>query len=858
MSLKGKAEGQSSCTDQHAAEQRAAIRRTLEIFCAGRAQITLQTLDPVRTATVTSMDAAVTKALLFAGMKCQGVYLMFNEVAPDWTGKYPKDEDIVRRRWLVIDCDPDKAEDGGSATEDEKWQAEMLSWDARRFCEDAGLRSAVVGDSGNGFQIAYPIDLANDEAAKDLIKRILAGLKRACAVVNGLAEVDPKLYDAKRIGPCYGTMKRKGVDTAERPHRLTRILEGEPWSEETARANTEVLPQLVERLERRGRLIGFAVNDDDGPTVEERAIKYLAKMPPAISGSGGHNQTMEAARVVVFGFALGPEVGFRVLWEHYNPRCQPPWLEKELRHKCKEADEKPFGKPRGWLLASDKKHEGNGTAEPQQTTDSSQGHSAQNPQNPQRKRGFVRRAPYKPFPVDALPPILDEYVPAAAAAIGCDSAMVALPALAVVAAAIGNARVLRLRTLWTEPSVIWSAVLANSGEQKSPGWEAASRPYSDIQLEKIRDAKKQEKAYQAALQRGEKPEPPADAPTITTTDSTIWTLGELLRDNIKGILLSRDELDGWLQGFTRFANSKSTDRPHWLELNRAGTLLIDRMSRDQGRLAVPRAACSITGTIQPLILASSITDEDLAAGLLARILLANPPRRRKRWPTEDISAEQVKRYDRLLRALLDLHLQDDETRKPYSLDLDHDAKATWIDWYNDWADRQFESRAEQAAVLAKLEGYAARLGLIHHVVTLASEGCNELYPVSNRSIQAGIKLARWFANEAIRVYRILRLTQDEQDQRELVEWIESLGGKATTRDLRNSWRGRYPTVDDAETALNDLVEAGLGEWQHCTAGQQGGRPSRVFHLYAHKTPENSRDNGVSCAKDSEREPGEEG
>jgi hypothetical protein len=89
-----------------------------------------------------------------------------------------------------------------------------------------------------------------------------------------------------------------------------------------------------------------------GVSILDRAIKYLDKMPPAISGQGGHDQTMEAARVVVYGFDLGPEEGFRLLWQHYNPRCQPPWSEKELRHKCAEADTVPFGKPRGWLLTS--------------------------------------------------------------------------------------------------------------------------------------------------------------------------------------------------------------------------------------------------------------------------------------------------------------------------------------------------------------------------------------------------------------------------------------------------------------------------------------------------------------------------
>jgi putative DNA primase/helicase len=87
-----------------------------------------------------------------------------------------------------------------------------------------------------------------------------------------------------------------------------------------------------------------------GPDVRGRAVAYLAKCPPAVSGQGGHNTTMSAARAVVYGFDFGPDAGFNVLWQEYNPRCQPPWSERELRHKAEQADAVPYDKPRGWLL----------------------------------------------------------------------------------------------------------------------------------------------------------------------------------------------------------------------------------------------------------------------------------------------------------------------------------------------------------------------------------------------------------------------------------------------------------------------------------------------------------------------------
>ncbi len=74
--------------------------------------------------------------------------------------------------------------------------------------------------------------------------------------------------------------------------------------------------------------------------VVRRARQYLARIPPAISGSGGHSQTLLAAEHLVRGFELSDEVALMLLTEDYNPRCEPPWSERELTHKVKEARER--------------------------------------------------------------------------------------------------------------------------------------------------------------------------------------------------------------------------------------------------------------------------------------------------------------------------------------------------------------------------------------------------------------------------------------------------------------------------------------------------------------------------------------
>lgn len=85
------------------------------------------------------------------------------------------------------------------------------------------------------------------------------------------------------------------------------------------------------------------------PTIIERARLYTGAMPAAISGSGGHNATFAVACVLVKGFALSIDQA-RPLLQEFNQRCQPPWGEKQIEHKLRQADTTPDPQPRGYLL----------------------------------------------------------------------------------------------------------------------------------------------------------------------------------------------------------------------------------------------------------------------------------------------------------------------------------------------------------------------------------------------------------------------------------------------------------------------------------------------------------------------------
>jgi hypothetical protein len=130
------------------------------------------------------------------------------------------DDDIVCLASLFIDIDPDRPS-GISATE-----AERL---AGLECRDKILadhpeiaESSLWGCSGNGQWILIKLaELPNDAEHNALVKSFNEHLGTSySAAYSGIeVKVDPATCNPSRIMPLVGTIKCKGVSTAERPHR---------------------------------------------------------------------------------------------------------------------------------------------------------------------------------------------------------------------------------------------------------------------------------------------------------------------------------------------------------------------------------------------------------------------------------------------------------------------------------------------------------------------------------------------------------------------------------------------------------------------------------------------------------------
>jgi hypothetical protein len=119
------------------------------------------------------------------------------------------------------------------------------------------------------------------------------------------------------------------------------------WLEHDELAACPPWVAALSREEKPIETIAIGGRWDDVVSRSERALRYVARMPPAISGAGGHAALWRVALAVVRGFELPGPAALEVL-RVYSAQCSPPWSERELHHKIQQAARASL--PAGYLL----------------------------------------------------------------------------------------------------------------------------------------------------------------------------------------------------------------------------------------------------------------------------------------------------------------------------------------------------------------------------------------------------------------------------------------------------------------------------------------------------------------------------
>ncbi len=329
------------------------------------------------------------------------------------------------------------------------------------------------------------------------------------------------------------------------------------------------------------------------------------------------------------------------------------------------------------------------------------------------------------------------------------------------------------------------------------------------------------------------------AKRFVTQDATTEKLGELLRDNPRGLLLSRDELAGWLHGFER--TGREGDREFYLEAwNGDGSYTVDRIAR--GTVHIEALCLSLVGSIQPGKLNAYVREAVGggvgADGLLQRLQLlvypdASPDWRRSTGWAEHEHRDQVHVLFERLEQMDPQRLLADPTDFDSlpALRFSPEAQVVFDGFRNRLEIRLRSDELKRTpafcAHLAKYRSLMPTLALVFHALDVASGKAGG--PVLQAHALLAVAWCDLLEAHARKVYSI-ELGPGESAAHALAEKIRrgTLGDGDAVRDIyRNQWSG-LASPEIVRAGLDVLVDAG---WVRLVMERTGGRSREIVLLH---------------------------
>ena len=826
--------------------------------------------------------AAARHAIKVLEGKCPAVYVVMNGVSPSAPVSLrmksgAKAADILRRRWLLIDIDPERHVPEGqskevNSTDAEKAAALEVATAIRAELASRGWPEPVQADSGNGWHLLYRIDLPNDDASTDLVRRDLAGLKARFPLV------DSKVSDAPRLVKLHGTYACKGPHTDERPGRFSSVLSipseiaAVPLELLTALAEEapKVTSTLIARADCASPSHTFSFTASERTDAETRYRLWLEKAEPSVSHQAGHAKLLKAATGGV-GFGLDHQAIARILTSDFNPRCLPPWSDREIEHKVSEAIKlepnpgKKLDQDRpGWQASSPKS--------PPLVDDSVAGLQ----EYPPRFSGPVKPlrpplAPVPEFPKHLLPEPFGEFCFDIADRTTLPIEYPAVTLMVALSSLIGRKLGIRPKRNddWLVIPNCWGMIVGVPGRMKSPAigpihgvindLQDQAKERHDLAMEQyVRDkqiANAKAAKAQAELKKkvgtvpdlelqgiagiAAKPEQ-MKAPTrprYIVNDATPEALIDRMGENPNGLMEFRDELVGLFRGMEK--QGREQEKTVYLESwSGNGRVMIDRVGR--GTMDIRALCLSVFGTIQPgplfrMIKTAAARGE--VDGFIPRFqLMVFPDAGEPRYVDRSPDRKARDRAFEAMRMIDDIDKVDvggliDPGSQIRYIHFDGQAQELFAAWYLDNA-RKVASGIESEAMsqhLAKYSSLMPSLALIFHVIDSITDG--EIGPVT---LDAANRAAAWcdlLEQHARRIY-LGALDGSPESAVHLFGHIKAgdLPNPFTARQaFQKGWMG-LDDLGDLRKALDVLEDRNIVRMVTKPKADptKGGRPSEEF------------------------------
>jgi hypothetical protein len=413
------------------------------------------------------------------------------------------------------------------------------------------------------------------------------------------------------------------------------------------------------------------------------------------------------------------------------------------------------------------------------------------------------RGAVPPFPIDLIPLPWRDWTADRARGAGAPVDYVAQALLAAVSGVCGSGVEVQITPDWSEPLVLWQALIGASSSGKSPV------------LERLRGVLA---AIEARIRRseGEREVGPA---RIVVGNPSIRAIAQVVAGNPRGVLLWRDHPSPWLAELGRSVD----DCAHWRQAWSARGVTLE--DRGESPLQLDRLAVSVLCTIEPDLLAQLGSADH---GLAARFLYSWPdpapfcPFRERRKSNAEESVRML------------LLIEEQARQSAGSLVLSFEASA--LDRFERFlAGLHREPRdAEslEAAWLGKGPGTVARLaGALELLGWSGGPATQPPGPIGRDTVEAAVVLWRdYFRPHATAAFERAGPTDLERHTRRVLRWLKA-GNRTEVSGEEVRCAGLGRTVNAGQTAwvLDRLEAAGIVRRVRSTSLRKG-RPAERWEV----------------------------
>ena len=332
--------------------------------------------------------------------------------------------------------------------------------------------------------------------------------------------------------------------------------------------------------------------------------------------------------------------------------------------------------------------------------------------------------------------------------------------LTVFAAAMGNTWSVRFMTGWVSRPIIYMVLVGSPSCGKTPPLQQAVAPllkldgeYDMIYCKEMETYRRWERMSAKQREKHFLPEemkmPQRKCHVVV--DSTVEALIGALRDNPRGVLIYKDEIDSLLSNFNRYNGS---DEGYFLSLFSGTPFKYSRKSNNE-HIFLANPYCSIIGSTQPGRLGEQFGGKRMMNGFSSRFLKVYPEiDKMPSWNDTAMPDGVLEEWERIIRKVITVTPSTDQEGKATSIELmfSQDAKLRIIQWkdaVNNKAYAETDSDAVRA-LCGKLETYLIRFCLVIQIMhgICGESGMDEIEP---RTAELAIRLTEYFRNMESRI-----------------------------------------------------------------------------------------------------------